>query len=203
MDRSAVLYSELWDLNSSQNQSRRLLTVSLVALASDAGALEGLVVVEAREDAEDDGRAAVELDAHERLRHGVADVLEVHRRALDEHADGDDGVERLLALVLLVAGGRRAPRAVALDEREQVRRRDERVGARRLRLAALDQPGVSSLITGSAAVAALHLGAVRIGKAQAGGKTRRESAQWAPASDTGESIAEARCTHFWQAKGSS
>ena len=40
-----------------------------------------------------DRHAAVELHAHEAVRHGVGDVLEVHGLAFDQHADGDDGVE--------------------------------------------------------------------------------------------------------------
>lgn len=70
----------------------------VVAGGRQAGAGAGLVVVEDGEDAEDDGDAEVEADAHEPLRHGVGDVLEVHGLALDQHADGDDGVEGLLLL---------------------------------------------------------------------------------------------------------
>lgn len=118
-----------------------VLTVSLVTLTSNTSPLKRLVIVKTREHTEDDGRASVELDAHEGLADGIADVLKVHRRALDEHADGDDGVEGLLAgvLVLRLARGRLA--AVALDEGEEVGRRNERVGAAGLLLAALDEPG--------------------------------------------------------------
>ncbi len=66
----------------------------VVALAVDAGAGEGLRVVEDGEDAKDDGDARVELDAHEAVRDGLGNVLKVHRVALDEDADGDDGVKR-------------------------------------------------------------------------------------------------------------
>lgn len=53
----------------------------------------GLLIVEDGEDAEDDGDARVEPHAHEAVGDGVGDVLEVHRLALDEDADGNDGVE--------------------------------------------------------------------------------------------------------------
>lgn len=67
----------------------------VVAPGGQAGAGLGLAVVEDGEDAEDDGDAEVEADAHEALRHGVGYVLEVHGLALDQDADGDDGVEGL------------------------------------------------------------------------------------------------------------
>lgn len=119
--------------------------MSLVALPSDTSALERLVVVEAGKNTENDGRARVELDAHKALRDGVADVLKVHRRALDQHADRDDGVKGLLVRRAgLVARRRRgASRSLALDEGEEVGRADQRVGTRGLRLAALDEPAVS------------------------------------------------------------
>lgn len=65
----------------------------VVPLTVDAGACLCLVVGEDGEDAEDDGDAGVELDAHEAVGDGVGDVLKVHGLALDEDADGDDGVE--------------------------------------------------------------------------------------------------------------
>lgn len=65
----------------------------VVAPHEYAGAGEGLVLGEDGEDAEDDGDARVEGDAHEAVGDAVGDVLEVHRLALDQHADGDDGVE--------------------------------------------------------------------------------------------------------------
>lgn len=68
----------------------------IMAILCQARAGLRLQVVEHGEDAEDDGDAEVEADAHEPLRHGVGDVLEVHGFALDQHADGDDGVEGLV-----------------------------------------------------------------------------------------------------------
>lgn len=67
----------------------------VVAAFDDTRAGLGLRLAEHRQDAEDDGHARVELHAHEALGHGVCDVLEVHGLALDQHADGDEGVEGL------------------------------------------------------------------------------------------------------------
>lgn len=66
-----------------------------LALGALANARAGLclLVVEHGQDAKDDGDADVELDAHEALGGGVGNVLKVHGLALDEHADGDDGVK--------------------------------------------------------------------------------------------------------------
>lgn len=72
------------------------VVVALVLAAAEAGALERLVVRKGSEYAEDDGNTCIELDAHERVRHALADVLEVHRRAFDEHADSNDRVEWFL-----------------------------------------------------------------------------------------------------------
>lgn len=65
----------------------------VMSLAVNAGAGFGLVVVEDGQDAKDDGDTGVELDAHEAVGDGVGNVLEVHGLALDEDADGDDGVK--------------------------------------------------------------------------------------------------------------
>lgn len=65
----------------------------VVAAREQAGARLGLVVAEDRQDAEDDGDAEVELRAHQAVGYGVGDVLEVHRLALDQDADGDDSVK--------------------------------------------------------------------------------------------------------------
>lgn len=65
----------------------------VVAAAREPRARLGLLVIEHGQDAENDGHAEVEADAHQALRDGVRDVLEVHGLALDQHADGDDGVE--------------------------------------------------------------------------------------------------------------
>lgn len=65
----------------------------VVTPAREPGARLGLLVSEDGQDAENDGHAEVEADAHQALGDGVGDVLEVHGLALDQHADGDDGVE--------------------------------------------------------------------------------------------------------------
>lgn len=65
----------------------------VVAAGGDAGAGLGLVLAEDGEDAEDDGDARVELDAHEAVGDAVGDVLKVHGLALDEDANRDDGVK--------------------------------------------------------------------------------------------------------------
>lgn len=79
----------------------------VVGAARDAGAGLGLVLGEDGEDAEDDGDARVELHPHEAVRDRVGDVLEVHGLALDEDADGDEGVEGGVE-GLRAAGRRRA-----------------------------------------------------------------------------------------------
>lgn len=66
----------------------------VVAARGEPRARLGLVIVEHRQHAEDDGDAEVESSAHQAVGHRVRDVLKVHSLALDQHADGDDGVER-------------------------------------------------------------------------------------------------------------
>ena len=56
---------------------------------------QSLVFREGREDAEDDGDAGVELDAHKAVGDGVRDVLKVHGFAFDQDADGDHCIEWL------------------------------------------------------------------------------------------------------------
>lgn len=80
-------------LDAHLNRSEAPILAVVVALAVDTGAGLGLLVGQDGEHAKDDGDARVELDAHEALAGGLGDVLEVHGLALDEHADGDDGVE--------------------------------------------------------------------------------------------------------------
>ena len=75
------------------------MVVPLVRAPPDACAFQSLVIGERGKHAEDDGNARVELHAHERVRDGLADVLEVHRRALDEHAYRDHGIEGLMGHV--------------------------------------------------------------------------------------------------------
>lgn len=52
-----------------------------------------LLLIQHSQQAKNERHARVELDAHQAVRDGLGDVLEVHGLALDEHADGDDGVE--------------------------------------------------------------------------------------------------------------
>lgn len=67
----------------------------VMASRDEAGPRLRLLLGEHGQDAKDDGHARVERDAHQALRHRVGNVLEVHRLALDQHANGDQGVERL------------------------------------------------------------------------------------------------------------
>ena len=67
--------------------------LALSALDSYARSLQRLLLGQAGQYAKDDRHAGVEGDAHEAVRDGVADVLEVHCAALDQDADGDESVE--------------------------------------------------------------------------------------------------------------
>jgi len=87
----------------------------VVATVDEARARHPLLLGQDGQNAKDDGHAGVELHAHQPLRDGVGDVLEVHRLALDQHADGDDGVERARGLR---RGGQR--RQVCRAAREEV-----------------------------------------------------------------------------------
>ena len=87
----------------------------------DPRTLQGLFLREGSEDPEDDRHASVELHAHERLRDGLADVLEVHSCALDEHPDRDHRVE---GLVLCGRGDRGGCSATASDGRGRAWRTD-------------------------------------------------------------------------------
>lgn len=88
----------------------------VVLLAVEPGPRLCLVLCEDGEDTEDDGHPALELDSHETVRDRVADVLKVHRLALDEHPDGDDGVKWDLEWPFRVGNG-------LCTLREQVRSR--------------------------------------------------------------------------------
>ena len=65
----------------------------IVTPTRDARPRLGLLLIQDGQQAEDQRHARVELDAHQAVRDRLGDVLEVHGLALDEHADGDDGVE--------------------------------------------------------------------------------------------------------------
>lgn len=64
-----------------------------MAAGDESGSCLGLVLSQHGEDTKDDGDTRVQRDTHQALRDTVGDVLEVHRLALDEHADGDYRVE--------------------------------------------------------------------------------------------------------------
>ncbi|TYZ67978.1 hypothetical protein PybrP1_011886 [[Pythium] brassicae (nom. inval.)] len=73
----------------------RPLHAVVVALAREPRAVFCLLLREHREHAEEHGHLRVELHAHDALGHGLTDVLEVHRVALDQAADADHGVDLL------------------------------------------------------------------------------------------------------------
>jgi hypothetical protein len=61
--------------------------------AANSRAFQRLIFRECGKDPEYDWHARVELHAHECVRDALADVLEMHGRALDEHANRDYCVE--------------------------------------------------------------------------------------------------------------
>ena len=61
--------------------------------AANTRALQRLIFRERGKDAEYDRHARVELHAHECVRDALADVLEMHGRAFDEHSDRNHRVE--------------------------------------------------------------------------------------------------------------
>ena len=71
------------------------MIVALVSPTAYARSLQSLVVGQRSEDTKDDRDASIECDTHERMRYALGNVLEVHGRALDEHANGNHGVEWL------------------------------------------------------------------------------------------------------------
>lgn len=74
---------------------RRQPPILTMVVAATRHARPGLrlLLVEHRQQAEDQRDAGVELDAHQAVGDGLGDVFKVHRLALDQDADGDDGVE--------------------------------------------------------------------------------------------------------------
>lgn len=66
----------------------------VVAPRSDARTRLGLLLRQDGQEAEDQRHPRVELHAHQTLRDGFGNVLEVHSLALDQHADGDDSIKR-------------------------------------------------------------------------------------------------------------
>lgn len=65
----------------------------VVCSLTDAAPLQSLLLAETGEDTQDDRSVRVEPDPHETMAAGLGDVLKVHRTALDEGTDGDDGVK--------------------------------------------------------------------------------------------------------------
>ena len=70
------------------------MVVALILPSTDPRTLQRLVVVEGRQNAKDDWNARVQLNPHQRMGNGVANVLKVHSCTLDEHTDGDDRIKR-------------------------------------------------------------------------------------------------------------
>lgn len=79
-----------------------------------------LLFIQDRQQAKDQGDAGIQLHAHQPVRDSLGDVLEVHGLALDEDADGDQGIERR-------CGGRRSPDGRHTERREVARRGAEKV----------------------------------------------------------------------------
>ena len=75
------------------DSSKTPILAMVVASGDEAGPRLCLLLSEHGQDAKDDGHARVERHAHQALRYRVGNVLKVHRLALDQHADGDEGVE--------------------------------------------------------------------------------------------------------------
>lgn len=92
VELSRGTYSALLDSQLDSSQSPVLSVV--VASREYAGSCLGLVLAEDGQNAKDDGDTQVQLGAHEAMGHGIRNVLEVHRLALDQHPDGNDGVKR-------------------------------------------------------------------------------------------------------------
>lgn len=85
--------SPILALDSHLNSSKTPVLTMVMASRDEAGPRLRLLLGEHGKDTENDGHARVERHAHQALRHRVGNVLEVHRLALDQHANGDQGVE--------------------------------------------------------------------------------------------------------------
>lgn len=118
--------------------------MSLVLPTSNTRALESLVIGECGENAEDDRSSQVKLYAHETVRHGVTDVLEVHSGSLDEDTNSNDSVKLAESRTGRFRAGSAGTSGV-VHQREQVGRGDQRgFGLGSLRLSALDEPSIST-----------------------------------------------------------
>lgn len=71
------------------------MIVTLVLSTADTSTFQSLVVRQGGQDTEDDWDSSVEGDAHEGMRDALANVLEVHSRALDEDTNSDDSIHGL------------------------------------------------------------------------------------------------------------
>lgn len=65
----------------------------VMAVLRQPRALPRLLLIQDRQQAKDDGNAKVELDAHQAARDGFGNVFKVDGVALDQDANGEDGVE--------------------------------------------------------------------------------------------------------------
>ena len=77
--------------------------------ALEAGPVQRLLVVVAREYAEADRHAGVERDPGQAVGGGVADVVEVRGATADDDAEGDDGVVPLPASASATTGSSKVP----------------------------------------------------------------------------------------------
>jgi hypothetical protein len=90
--------SPLRDLNRQPNADHMVvqtrLTVSLARAPSHSCPFQRLIIRQCGQDAKNHRRPRLQLHPHQPMRHRVADVFKVHRRALDQAPNRDDRVER-------------------------------------------------------------------------------------------------------------
>lgn len=82
-------------LHSSQPPILSMIMPLPIRTPSQSSTIQRLVIAQRSQHPENNRHTRIELHTHEAGRDGVADVFKVHCRALDEDADGDDGVEGL------------------------------------------------------------------------------------------------------------
>lgn len=90
--------------------STPVLAVVVHLALYESGSGLSLLVGETGQHSEDDRNAGLEVELHQLVGHRVADVLEVHGGALDEHTNGDHRIKRLAQCLLLVEEELRAVR---------------------------------------------------------------------------------------------